>query len=137
MEQDIAVIEQKYNVRKLGAKDIFAFSRIISKIGLANFKRCFKGEEFQKLMKQVKEGGKNEGNVEAVGALATLELADVFFENLPNCEREMFSFLADLLGMKVAEVEVIPPADFLDIIIEIFKKPEFNDFFKAALRLLK
>ncbi len=140
MEKEIETIEKvekKYNLRALGAKDVFSMSRIIAKVGLKNFKRCFKSEELQQMINRIKEEGGAEQAVEQVGVLATLEIADVLFENLPNCERELFSFLADLLGMKIADVEVIPPADFLDLIIEVIRKPEFADFFKVALRLLK
>ena len=129
--------EKKYPLRALKAKDVFAISRIISKIGVANFKRCFESDEVKQLVKKV-QAGDNEGeSVEAVGMAVFLEIADVLFANLPNCERELFTFLADLLGMKVAEAEAIPPADFFDIVVEVVRKPDFADFFKRALRLFK
>lgn len=135
---DIAVVtEKKYNLRNLGAKDIFSMSRIIAAIGIKNFKRCFKTEEIQAMIKRIKKEGNNEISTEAVGTIAVLEVADVLFENLPNCERELMTFIASLLGWKVADVEAIPPADFFDIVVEIINKPEFKDFFKRALQLLK
>lgn len=143
MDKEIETIEnvnaeKKYNLRALGAKDVFSMSRIISKVGLKNFKRCFQSDEIKGLIDRIKTEGKfDDKNIEAVGAIATLEIADVLFENLPNCEKELFAFLADLAGMKVAEVELIPPADFLSLVIEVVTKPEFADFFKVALRLLK
>ena len=135
MEQAVAVIEEKkYNLRELKAKDVFAISRIISKVGVANFKRCFESEEVKSLVVKAKEGG---SAVETVGFAVFLEVAAVLFANLPNCERELFAFLADLLGMKAAEVEAIPPADFFDIVVDVVRKPDFTDFFKRALKLFK
>lgn len=139
MSNAVETIEEgkKYNLRPIGAKDIFPMSRIIAKIGLKNFKRVFQSEEVKKMVKSAREEGKSEKNLEAVGAVAMLEIADVLFENFPNCEKELFAFVASLTDLKVYEVENIPPAEFLELIISIIKKPEFKDFFGAALRLLK
>lgn len=126
--------EKKYKMRDLGAKDIFSISRVISKIGIANFRRCFQGDELTKLVEQSRKEGKS---VEQIGADVVFNVLDVLFECLPNCERELFSFIADLLGMKIADVEMIPPADFFDLIVEVVQNPKFADFFTRALRLLK
>lgn len=128
-------MDAKFNLRKLNAKDIFSVSRIIGKIGVSNFKRCFSSDEVKQLVgTMTEEDKKDEKKVSAVGIAAAIEIADVLFTHLPDCERELYSFLSSVSGVKAEE---LPMSDFLELIIEVIKKPEFKDFFKVALRSFK
>lgn len=124
------VSEKKYELRALNATDIFAFVAIIKKIGIKNFKNCFSTED----IKNLKEA---KGNEEEIGMAVVIEVADVIISNLQECENEMYNFLSRLSGLKIATIKELPPATFMDMIVDIIKKPEFDDFFKAASRLFK
>lgn len=128
-------MDAKFNLRELNAKDIFSVSRIIGKIGVGNFKKCFNSDEIKTLVgAMTEEDKKDEKKVSAVGITAAIEIADVLFMHLPDCERELYSFLSSVSGVKAEELSM---PDFLELIIEVIKKPEFKDFFKVALRSFK
>ena len=42
--------------------------------------------------------------------------------------------MSNLSGLKVKEIEDLPPADFIDMAITIIKMPEFVDFIKVVLK---
>lgn len=130
---------QKYELRALAAKDVFSMSRIIAKIGVNNFKKCLvDNEEVKKAIGALTDEEKaGDAGVTAVGMVAALEVANVLFEHLPDCERELYAFLADLSGLKVAEVQTLPMVDFFEMIVDVIRKPEFKDFFKVASKLFK
>ena len=129
---------QKYELRALAAKDVFTMSRIIAKIGVNNFKKCFvDNDEVKKAVAALGEGQDNEAGVTAVGLVAALEVANVLFEHLPDCEKEVYSFLADLSGLKITEIQGLPMVEFFEMIVEVIRKPEFKDFFKVASKLFK
>lgn len=130
---------QKYELRSLAAKDVFSMSRIIAKIGVNNFKKCFvDNDEVKKAVSALTDEKKdNDEGVAAVGLVAALEVANVLFEHLPDCERELYTFLADLSGLKAAEIQNLPMVDFFEMIVEVIRKPEFKDFYKVASKLFK
>jgi hypothetical protein len=70
-----------------------------------------------------------------VGFNIIFEAVEVIMNNLPSCEQEIYAFLAGLSGMKVKEVANLPLATFTEMIVEVLKKEEFKDFFKAVSRL--
>lgn len=137
----------KYQLRDLNSTDIFSLSRIIKKIGVANFKKCFDNDEVKKAIAQYLKGEngdlngentKNEDKLEGLtiaGIDITFEVVNVIFDRLPECEEELYGFLSSISGLKVAEIQKLPMGDFLDMIIDVIKKPEFRDFFKRASRL--
>ena len=135
------VTEQKtpekkpYTLRELNAKDVFSIARIIGKIGIQNIKKCFMTDDFQKALKSAdSEDGKG---AEMLGMLAVLDVVGVLMENLPNCEKEMFAFLADMSGLSVSEVQNLDPEHFVEMVVDIVNSERFKGFFKAALRLFK
>jgi hypothetical protein len=129
-----------YKLRELSAQDIFSMSRIIKKIGVANFKKCLDGEEMKaaiaEYMRGEKEGEKKDlGGLTVAGIDVTFEIASVIFDRLPECETEIYAFLSSLSGLKILMIQKLPMACFFDMIIDVIKKPEFKDFFKRASRL--
>lgn len=138
-----------YELRNLEAQDIFSLSRIIKKIGIANFKKCLEGEEIKAAIASYIKGGdaentegKNETDkakalegLTIAGIDVTFEIASVVFDRLPECETELYNFLSGLSGLKVNAIQKLPMGDFFDMVIDVIKKPEFKDFFKRASRL--
>ena len=134
---------KKYELRDLESTDIFSLSRIIKKVGVANFKKCFDNDDIKKAIAKYLKG-ENTENTENDNALegltiagidVTFEVVNVIFDRLPECETEVYEFLSSLSGLKVAKIQKLPMGDFLDMIIDVIKKPEFKDFFKRASRL--
>lgn len=131
-------MEANFKLRALAAKDIFSISKIIGKIGINNFKKCFSSDEVKQAVASLsEEDKKNDNGATAIGITVMLEVADVLFAHLPDCEKELYSFLADLSGLKVADIQAMPMVDFFEMVVEVIKKPEFGDFLKVASKLFK
>ena len=92
--------EKTYTLRALEAKDVFIVSKILSQIGLKEFKEAFD----TKLL----SGG------------ATDEKG-----------------LSSLSGMDKKEIESLPMVTFAEMVIDVFRKQEFMDFFKLVSTLFK
>lgn len=135
---------KKYELRDLTSRDIFSMSRIIKKIGVANFKKCLDNDEIKTAIagylkaegtEEKAEKDKKLEGLTLAGVDITFDIVNVIFDRLPECENEVYEFLASLSGLKVAAIQKLPMADFFDMIIDVVKKPEFKDFFKRASRL--
>lgn len=149
--ETIETIEQEaakpYTFRKLCAKDVFPMVGIIKKIGLKEFKAFFEGEGISKIMKMFTTNGENtvgnsaedsskeatsENTVEALGLSLAFEVAEIIFNNLENCENDIFKFLASVSGMNVEDVRNLKISVFAEMVIDFFKKDDFKDFFKVV-----
>lgn len=115
--------EKTYELRPLVASDMGAICKIITAIGVRQFKECFKVEDFQG------------GNVEQIGFGVIFDIAGIVISNIPKAEEEIQTFLASLTGMKVAEIKKLPLADYGEMIMEVVMKEDFQDFFKRVMKL--
>ena len=129
-KQEVLVEEEtkNYDLRPLVASDMGAICKIITAIGIREFKKCFNVEDF----KDAKEI-----NVEALGFSVMFDIAGIVIENIPKAEGEIQYFIASVTGMKLPEVKKMPFADYGELIIDIVTKEEFRDFFKRVVKLLK
>lgn len=128
-------INEKFKLRSLAAPDIFTLSRIISKIGVRNFKSCFNNSELRDKVAGLTTAGTTGDELKTkIGIEVALDVVDILFTHLPDCETELYKFLADVSGENVKKLSM---ADFMELLIEVIQKPEFSDFFKVASRLLK
>lgn len=135
-----------YVKRKLGIGDLMPVIRIIGKIGISDFKKCFAGDTLKNLIQKGTEeqetsaDEKKEENIdnliEQVGFDVVLNIIDVLLLNVPKCEKELYSFLASMCGVSVEEFLVFPPSAFVDILQEIFTAEEAKDFFSHVSKLL-
>jgi hypothetical protein len=114
---------QAYELRPLIATDMGAICKIITAIGIRQFKECFNVEDFK---------GKD---VESVGFGVIFDIAGIIIANIPKAEEEIQSFLASLTGKKVSEVKQMPFADYGELIIQVVMKEDFQDFFKRVMKL--
>ena len=125
-----------YELRKLESKDIFPMFRIISKIGIDEFKKCFSNDEIKDLIA-------SKGEVEfdklasIVGVSVGFDIASIIVTNIPKCENEIYDFLASISDLKRKELEKLPMNIFLEMIIDLIKKEEFKDFFGVVSKLFK
>ena len=116
-------VKNPYHLRPLVATDMGAICKIITKVGVRQFKECFKVEDFK---------GKN---VEAVGFGVVFDIAGIVISNIPRAEDEIQAFLASLTGMSVEEVKKLPLADYGEMIMEVVMKEDFRDFFGRVMKL--
>jgi tRNA threonylcarbamoyladenosine modification (KEOPS) complex Cgi121 subunit len=114
---------KKYELRPLLASDMGAICKIITAIGIRQFKECFKVEDVK------------DGNAEQVGFSVVFDIAGIIISNIPKAEDEIMAFLSSVTGMKVAELKQMPFADYGELIIEVVTKDDFKDFFKRVMKL--
>lgn len=115
--------EKSYELRPLVATDMGAICKIISAIGIRQFKDCFKIEDFKN------------GNIEEVGFGVVFDLAGIVIANIPKAEDEIQTFLASVTGMKLSDVKKMPFADYGELIIAVVTKDDFKDFFGRVMKL--
>ena len=123
---------KEYTLRGLKAADVFMMTKIINKIGIKEVKDCFNTPDVKKAI----TGAETE-DAAAVGMQVMLELATLVVSHLPDCENEIYQFLASLSGMKVEEIEELPMTTFFDMVLDVFRKEEFTDFFQRVVGLSK
>lgn len=120
---DAAVEEKKYNLRPLVATDMGQICKIITSVGVRQFKEAFNQDDIK---------GKS---VEAAGIDVLLGIAGIAFSNIPKAEEEIQTFVASVTGMSLDQVRHLPFADYGEIILDIVTKQEFQDFFGRVMKL--
>jgi len=126
-------------MRKLKSTDIFPMVGILNKIGFSDIKDMLTPEKVKDLMKAMKNQDKEDKEDEEDVDISTIlgfnlifEVATIIFANLIKCKDDLYTFLSDVSEQSIKELEDLPPADFLELIIEVLQKPEFGDFFKVV-----
>lgn len=134
-------IPKPYVFRRLEAVDVFIMFKIISAIGVNEFKILFDSKGLVDLVtKLASEKGKKMKTDEefiAVGASVFLDLAQVIITNIPKCEREIYQLLSQVSDMKVEHIKRLDAVTFTEMVIDFLKKEEFGDFFKVVSKLFK
>ena len=129
-------------MRKLKSTDIFPMVGILNKIGFSDIKDMLTPEKVKDLMKAMKNQDKEDKEDEEDVDISTIlgfnlifEVATIIFANLIKCKDDLYTFLSDVSEQSIKELEDLPPADFLELIIEVLQKPEFGDFFKVVSKI--
>jgi len=117
------VKENVYEVRPLMATDMGAICKIISAIGIRQFKDCFKVDDFKN------------GNVEEIGFNVLMDIGGIIISNIPRAEDDIQAFVASVTGLKISDVKALPFADYGELIVQIVTKEDFKDFFKRVMKL--
>lgn len=141
-EQDeLPELAKHYPLRNLHSRDIFAMLNILSKIGVAEMKNCFSSPAVKNAIANVldKNGDGEEGKADfsSVGINVVFEIAGVVVTNLPKCEKEIYEFLSGLSGIDVKNLADMDATEFIQMIVDVIRKPEFKDFMKVVSRFLK
>ena len=138
MNENVTVeLAKAYELRKLTADDVFPMFQIISKIGFKEFKNCFNAPDVQSVITNATSGkGGNEGLV-SVGVAVGIDIAGVIIANVERCKPDLYSLLAGLSGMTVADIGKLPMVTFFEMIVDVIRKDEFRDFFGVVSKLLK
>lgn len=130
--------EKVWDLRPLFASDMGAICKIISAIGIRQFKECFNIEELKKNNTDKDDADadtKKNINVEKVGIGIMFDIAGIIISNIPKAEEEIQAFLASVTGMKVSEVRKMKFADYGELIMTVVMKEDFQDFFKRVMKL--
>lgn len=134
-------MEQKYELRALKASDFFLVTRILSKIGVKEFKACLESNEIKAAIKKMRddqEGGElDHSAVASIGMTVVFDIASVVLERMENCEKDIYRLLANLSGLKETEIADLPMADFGEMVISVIKHEGFRDFFTAVIKQFK
>lgn len=125
-----------YELRNLTADDVFPMFQIISAIGIKEFKSCFDSDAVKKAVAEAAKDGES-ADIGAVGMTVALDIASIIMANVPKCKESIYLFLAQLSGMTKKEIAELPMMTFVEMIIDVIKKPEFKDFFQAVSKLFK
>lgn len=123
----------EYTLRPLCSKDVFPMFKIISAIGLREFKDCFNSENVREAAKKVGENP----DYSSVGFGIFVDIAGIIVTNIPKCENEIYTFLANISNLTRKQIEEMGIADFAQMIIDIIQKPEFKDFIGVVSKLFK
>lgn len=112
---------------------------ILNKIGFSEIKDMLTPEKIKDLLKAMNNQNEDEDvDVSTIlGFNLIFEVATIIFANLMKCKDDLYMFLSDVSEKSVQDLEDLPPAGFLELIIEVLQKPEFGDFFKVVSKLLK
>lgn len=127
-------MEKPYNFRKLKGCDVAPMCKIISKIGINEFTKCFESEA---VLKAIKGNKKNSAMTDIVGLQAFLEVANVILSHIPDCEKEIMTLLGNVSGLDPDVIRDFELPIFTQMVIDFVKKEEFSDFIGVASGLFK
>ena len=120
----------------LQASDLFGMVRILNGIGLSKIKSAVDFDKIKEARKSMTD--ENADDIASqVGTDIVLSIVGLMFENLPDVESDVYKFIGGVANMKPADVAKLDINVFMDLILDIFKKEEFTDFFKRASKLIK
>ena len=122
-------------LRKLQASDIFSMVRIINGIGFKTIKDSINVDEIN----EIRKGTTDENSdviASKVGTNVVMSILGTLIENLPKVENDVYEFAGNVAGMKAKDVAKMEAGDFIELLISIFTKDEFKDFFNRASKLI-
>ena len=123
-------------LRKLQASDIFSMVRIINGIGFKTIKDSINVDEINEMRKGMTD--ENSDTIASkVGVNVVMSILGTVVENLPKVENDVYEFAGNVAGMKAKDVAKMDAGDFIELLISIFTKDEFKDFFSRASKLIK
>ena len=123
-------------LRKLQASDIFSMVRIINGIGFKTIKDSINVDEINETRKGMTDEN-SDVIASKVGTNVVMSILGTLIENLPKVENDVYEFAGSVAGMKAKDVAKMDAGDFIELLISIFTKDEFKDFFSRASKLIK
>ena len=123
-------------LRKLQASDIFSMVRIINGIGFKTIKDSINVDKINEIRKGMTDEN-SDVIASKVGTNVVMSILGTLIENLPKVENDVYEFAGNVAGMKAKDVAKMEAGDFIELLISIFTKDEFKDFFSRASKLIK
>lgn len=134
---DTMMTEKKYTLRALKASDLFLVTRILSKIGVKEFKRCFESDDIKAAVRDMVKQDSAEMAVASIGMAVVFDIASVVLENMEHCEKDIYKLLSCLSSMPEKDIVNMPMVDFGEMVIDVVKHEGFRDFFTAVIKRFK
>lgn len=131
---ETATETKPYTFRRLGAEDVSPMCKVIGKIGLNEFTKCFESDSVMNLIDKMKTKG-DVNMTDIAGFQVILEIANVIISHIPDCEKDLFILLSNVSGLTVKEIRSFDLATFAEMVIDFVKKEEFKDFLKVVSKL--
>ena len=128
----------EYSFRTLNALDIAPMCSIISKIGMENIAKCMDGEKLLSMIHKKREDGvKGDGLTEIAAITFAFDAAGIIAANLPRCEKDVFTLLANVSGLSYDQISTLDLVTFTEMVVAFLKKEEFKGFIGVVSKLLK
>lgn len=108
----------------LKTKHFFPFIKMVKALDIKN--------ELKEFYQKAK--GKSEEELEQMDELESFDYLYIFIEKLPIAEKEVMSFLSVFLEKKKEEIDEMEISEMVSVIKDIFKDPNFQTFFRAAVK---
>lgn len=132
-EKQTETVEQKpYVLHELQAQHLFLLTRVIGKLDLKSLASIFASK-----VDVTKLSDEGEDAVRNVGYDTVIEIVGMVIENLPNCQNDLFKFLAAISNLNEKQVAALPLNHFVNMVSDVVRKDEFADFFTACAKFLK
>lgn len=122
-------------LRTLKSSDLFIVVGILNKIGFKEMKKIFTPENLSLLKDRVQGEDKDLDATSIFGFNIIMDVTQIILDNLSKIEGDLYRFLGSLTDKEAEEIRDLPLPDFADLIVQVIKKPEFPDFFKAVSKL--
>ena len=123
-----------FELRRLRGDDVFPMLRVVKAIGVREFTAILDNKA---VMEAIKDKDSKSFDLLSVGLPAAIDMAAIVIENVPNAEKEIYALLSRLSGMKEQELREGDFSLLPEMIVALFKKEEFSDFFTVVKGLLK
>ena len=131
MSEENKPVERPYTLRTLNATDIAPMAKVISKIGIDEFTKCFGSENVLKIIRT----GDKESMSDMAGLQVVLEMVNIITAHIPDCDKEIFALLAQVSGLKVDVIKAFDLPTITRMVIDFVKKEEFKDFIGVVSEL--
>ena len=109
---------------------------IINGIGFKTIKDSINVDEINEIRKGMTDEN-SDVIASKVGTNVVMSILGTLIENLPKVENDVYEFAGSVAGMKAKDVAKMDAGDFIELLISIFTKDEFKDFFSRASKLIK
>ena len=97
VESTVDETEKKYELRPLAASDLGMVCKIISEIGVRQFKECFNVDQIKESMKADADGAEEtedskeakDAKLESIGFSVVFDIAGIVISNIPAAEADI------------------------------------------------
>ena len=127
-------------IRNVSVADIMPVVAVLNKLGYKEIVSTLdlsKMEMKQKAAVLTEEQKADDTVALQFGIEMFLPVIGVVLSHLPDCEKPLYSWLANMCGMSDKDFRALPPAAVPEALYEIFHQEYFGDFFKAASKFLR
>jgi len=151
-----ATVQKPYELRKLCADDLFPLADELVKTvadeditsvmkKLLERKKLLSGlkgeQDAEKEAEKAQDAGAEKKDVSSeefiAGTVVVTRIANKLLLRLEDCRMDVYILLSGLSGMKTEDIKKLDLDIFLQMIMDVIRKEEFVNFYKAALKFMK